>query len=226
MRTLTASLTRTSGGRMPVDSTETRGKQKIEMKHKQTREFDSECISESNHLLWSGDQTESERVDLQMKWSRTLLIFTVFFRSSCRRTSLLQVSRRLLTTLATFLPTTDDTRYKRRPETWDPWGASSGNSVTLNSTINVLELNDSSWEAALQSLSLLSFHGLQEGDLREESVTGCGHWGELGVIFTWTQSSRTCLFLWALLTSWCSLKTDLTDSFHTVHDDVQLLSRP
>ncbi|TNN55430.1 hypothetical protein EYF80_034380 [Liparis tanakae] len=60
MSTLMASVTRTSGVRMPVDST--------------------------------------------MKWSRNLPSFTTFFRSSCRRNSLLQVSKRLFTTLATFLP--------------------------------------------------------------------------------------------------------------------------
>lgn len=49
----------------------------------------------------------SAHVDSQMKWSRSLLILTVFFRSSCRRTSLLQVSERLFTTLATFFPTKD-----------------------------------------------------------------------------------------------------------------------
>lgn len=46
-------------------------------------------------------------MNVQIKWSRTLPSFTMFFRSSCRRTSLLQVSRRLFTTLATFLPEVD-----------------------------------------------------------------------------------------------------------------------
>lgn len=41
---------------------------------------------------------------VQMKWSRCLPSFTAFFRSSCRRTSLLHVSRRLFATLATFFP--------------------------------------------------------------------------------------------------------------------------
>lgn len=46
-----------------------------------------------------------------MKWSRTLPNFTKFFRSSCRKTSRLQVSMRLLTTLATCLP---EKEYNKR----------------------------------------------------------------------------------------------------------------
>lgn len=47
-------------------------------------------------------------MNIQIKWSRTLPSFTTFFRSSCWRTSRLQVSRRLFTTLATFFPEVGD----------------------------------------------------------------------------------------------------------------------
>lgn len=48
--------------------------------------------------------TWTVNMNVHMKWSRTLPSFTTFFRSSWRMTSLLHVSRRLFTTLATFLP--------------------------------------------------------------------------------------------------------------------------
>lgn len=275
-------------------------------------------------------------MDLQMKWSRSLLILTLFFRSSCRRTSLLQVSKRLFTTLATFFPAKKDKRRQKSfgctgetdcmrsysssssssdssgsaevllhpqwgfglldsscsvlhcmhcsslffslvsiffydichllwfqsprtegvtpvdngfgnlggtnisirefgdgqslnspttvthsvtPMLWTPlhkrpfsscmirmninfhpshrwacWRTCTNKSRALQTrwnrlTVNVLQLDDSSWKAVLESFRLLSFHRLQQGDLGEESVAGCGHRGELGVILAWTRNT-------------------------------------